>query len=276
MRVRDDVPANPCAGVPERLREQQFALTRHLRDPLGQPPPAGIEERRLAIYRELLINNIDELLSGNFPVIRKLLGDDGWPGLVRAFQRDHRCQTPLFPEIAREFVQFLQGRAERVDLDPAFLAELAHYEWVELALQISEDSVADVDHDPRGDLLDGAPVLSPLAWAFAYRWPVHRLGPDYAPTVPPDSPTLLMLRRELKPDGSTGDVRFSELSPLAFRLLERFGELPTLSGRAQLVALAREADASDVTAFVEQGNALLRQMRDSGVLLGSRRAQASD
>ena len=81
-----------------------------------------------------------------------------------------------------------------------------------------------------------------------------------------------MLRRERLPDGSTGEVRFSELSPSAFRLVQRLGESPALSGRAQLVALAQEADAGDVGAFIEQGTALLRQMRDNGVLLGSRRA----
>ena len=87
----------------------------------------------------------------------------------RAFPRE---ATPLFPEIAREFVDFLQARAGQSDCDPPFLAELAHYEWVELALQISEATVDDLGREPLGDpgsspgqaLLDGVPVLSPLAW----------------------------------------------------------------------------------------------------------------
>lgn len=251
------------AGAPERLREQQFELTRHLRDPQLHPAPAGIEDRRLAIYRDLLFNNVQDLLAGNFPVIRKLLGDECWRVLVRTFYREHRCQTPLFPEIAREFLRFVQERpAQEPDLP--FLAELAHYEWVELALQISEATIADIDHDPAGDVLDGVPLLSPLAWPLAYQWPVHRLGPGYAPTTPPETPTLLLLRRE--PDGN---VRFSKLSPLAFRLVQRLGEAPTLSGREQLEALASEAGSTDLAAFLEQGTALLEQMRTSGVILGT-------
>lgn len=265
--------------APARLREQQFALTRHLRDPDGHAAPAGFEDRRLAIYRELLFNNIDGLLAGNFPVIRTLLGEARWKVLVRAFYRDHRCRTPLFPEIAREFLRFVEGRAARADGDPPFLAELAHYEWVELALQISEAGVDDIDHElldgsvstPDQALLDGVPMLSPLAWPFAYRWPVHRLSPDYMPALPPDAPTLLLLRRE-----SDGNVRFSELSPLAFRLLQRLEDQPSLSGRAQLQALAQEAAAPDLAAFVEQGAVLLEQMRASGVVLGSRRATPPD
>ena len=269
---RDGAPLSPA---PDRLREQQFALTRHLRDPDGHAAPAGIEERRLAIYRDLLFNNIEALLAGNFPVIRTLLGDDGWKLLVRAFYRDHRCQTPLFPEIAQEFLAFAQARGEHAESDPPYLAELAHYEWVELALQISEASNDDVDHEPSGEpepdrrraLLDGAPVLSPLAWPFFYRWPVHKLSPGYAPAVPPDAPTLLLLRRE--PDGT---VRFSELSPLAFRLLQRLAESPALSGREQLQALAQEAATPDPATFIDSGTALLEQMHASGVLLAPRRS----
>ncbi len=273
MRVAEATVPTPAA--PERLRAQQFALSRHLRDPHGQPAPTGIEARRMAIYRDLLFNNIEALLAGNFPVIRALLGADGWPALVRAFYREHRCHTPLFSEIAREFVDFLTARAE---CDPPFLAELAHYEWVELALQIAEADVdvdvdVDVDGsvcDPRGDLLADVPVLSPLAWPFAYRWPVHRLGPGHTPAVAPDAPTLLLLRRERDSDG-VDHVRFSELSPLAFRLLQRLDDASSLSGREHLEALGQEAAAPDLPAFIAQGAALLDQLRTSGVVLGSQR-----
>lgn len=247
--------------APVHLREQQLELTRHLRDPRQVAAPADIEDRRLAIYRELLFNNIASLLGGNFPVIRKTLGETRWLALVRDFYRDHRSQTPLFPEVAREFLRYLEGLPR---VDPPFLGELAHYEWVELALQISEARIDDVAHDPGGDLLDGVPVLSPLAWPLAYQWPVHRLGPDFQPETPPDAPTLLLLRRE-----ADGNVRFSELSPLAFRLLGRLSGQPQLSGREQLRALAQEAGVPADEGFFAQGRQLLEQMRASGVIPGT-------
>lgn len=247
--------------APERLREQQLELTRHLRDPQRAQAPADIEDRRLAIYRDLLFNNIENLLGGNFPVIRKTLGQTRWLALVRDFYRDHRSQTPLFPEIAREFLRYLESFPQ---LDPPFLGELAHYEWVELALQISEASIEDVAHEPHGDLLDGRPALSPLAWPLAYQWPVQRLGPQFQPEAPPAVPTLLLLRRQ-----ADGNVRFSELSPLAFRLLDRLTEHRGLSGREQLQALAQEAGVPADDAFIAQGRQLLEQMRTSGVILGT-------
>ena len=254
---------------PASLREQQFALSRHLRDPATVAPPEGIEERRLAVYRELLYNNLQSLLAGNFPVIRATLGDKAWHALVRAFQAGHRCQTPLFTEIGREFVRWLETRSGSDPGDPAWLAELAHYEWVELALQISDarapavQPVGPGDADAAAALLDGIPVPSPQAWALAYRWPVHRLGPGLVPEAAPQQPTLLLVRR----DGS-GEVRFAEISPLVFRLLELL-QPNQASGRECLDALAHEAGLPP-GALLEEGRAMLLQLLEEGTLLGLR------
>ena len=252
----------------DTLQDQQFALSRHLRDP-SHPPPPGIEERRLAIYRDLFFNNIESLLAGNFPVIRQTLRNDAWRRLVRSFYARHRSQTPLFPEIAREFIRFLETRTG--DGDPPWLRELAHYEWVELALQIS-DAVAPegidaaLGDDPAQALLDGVPVASPWAWALAYRWPVHRIGPDHQPTQVPAQPTLVLARRD-----AGGDVRFAELSPLVYRLLELLGD-GTRRGRDCLRQLAAEAGTDDAEGFLAEGGAMLARMHGEGSLLGVRAA----
>ncbi len=254
---------SPDAATGHGLPAQQDALAAYIRDPDANPPPPGIGPRRLKVYRELFFNNVANLLAGNFPVLRRIFGDAGWPALVRGFYRDHDCRTPLFTELPREFLRYLEARAD----DPAmpWLRELAHYEWVELALQISEARREDVAHDPDGDLLAGAPAPSPLAWPLAYAWPVHRIGPDYRLAAAPAEPTLLLLRRE--PDGR---VSFHGLSPLTFRLLERLDLEPALPGRDQLAALAAEAGAEDVEAFVHDGARMLAQLRRDGTLLGTR------
>lgn len=250
------------ADAPRTLRDQQFAFARHLRDPGQHPPPPRIEDRRLAVYRELFFNNIEGLLSGNFPVIRKTLGDPAWQTLVRQFYAQHRSRTPLFTEIAREFIRYLEARADAGAGDPAWLAELAHYEWVELALQISDEPSP--PHDADGALLDGVPVLSATAWALAYRWPVHRIGPDYRPASPPENPTLVLVRRD-----RDQQVRFAEISPLVYRLIEILGD-GALTGRQALEALAAEAGIDELSAFLEHGTAMLERMHEEGTLLGTR------
>ena len=245
----------------ETLRRQQFELAAHLRDPDAHAPPAGLEDRRLAIYRDLFFNNIEGLLSGNFPVIRKTLGEQRWRSLVRRFYAQHRSHTPLFAEIGREFIRFLQERTDRPVDDPAWLAEMAHYEWVELGLQIADDEIP--AHDADGDLLTGIPLLSPTAWALAYAWPVQRIGPDYQPEAPPATPTLLLVRRD-----AGYEIRFAEISPLVYRLIEimRAGQG---SGRQALEQLAVEAGVAELPGFIEQGRDMLVRMREEGTLLGT-------
>lgn len=249
----------------ERLRRQQFALTRHLRDPNRYPPPPGIEERRLRVYRELLFGSIEGLLAGGFPVVRATLGEAEWRALVRRFYAAHRCATPLFPQVGGEFVEFLQRPRGRVRGAP-WLAELAHYEWAEAALLACDDAAP--AHCADGDLLDGVPLIAPWAWPLAYRWPVHEIGPELRPRRAPASPSLLLVHRD-----RDGDVRFARLTPPSYRLLAAVCAQPR-SGADHLRALAAEAGAPAESLFAE-GRAALAQWRDQGVVLGTVAVAAS-
>ena len=97
----------------DRLRDRQFAFAAHLRD-AANPPPPGIEPRRMAVYRELFRATLESLLAANFPVIRRTLGGDAWMTLVGDFHREHRCATPLFTEIAPEFIAWLKTQGDKV------------------------------------------------------------------------------------------------------------------------------------------------------------------
>ena len=241
--------------MPDALHATQFAFAAHLRDPARHPAPDDIEDRRMAIYRDLVFNGLEALLASNFPVIRGTLGDDAWRALVRDFLATHRAKTPLFTEVGQEFVAWVSQR-------DGWLPELAHYEYAELALAISDATVP--AHDPQGDILAGIPVASPFAWPLAYAWPVHRIGPDDQPGAPPGAPTLLLLRRD-----AAGDVHVSTLSPLAFRLLQRIDDNVGDTGETLLHALATEAQATDHPAFHADGIALLQRLRADSVLLGT-------
>jgi len=239
------------------LEQHLRALAWHLRDPEAHPPPPGMAPRGLAIYRTLIVNNLDTLLAGTFPVIHRTLGDAGWQALLRRFLREHRSRTPLFPELSREFADYLAGYD-----DPAhpWLGELAHYEWAELGLQLlTADAPA---HTPDADSLQARPLRSPLAWPLAYRWPVHRIGPDHQPDTAPDIPTLLLLHRQ-----ADGTVRFSLLSPLLYQLLALADG--QRSGEQLLHRLAEDAGLAYDAAFRAEALPMLRQLYAHGVLVAA-------
>ncbi|MEX3772687.1 DUF2063 domain-containing protein [Pseudomonas sp. MYb118] len=243
------------------LFDEQNTLGRYLRDPEHCAPPAGMDVARVQVYRDLIFNNLSLLLSGTFPVLIRILGDERWRSLMRMFLRDYRARTPKFGEIAQEFVEFLASQPAALNEGPwpPFMVELAHYEWVEMVLQQS-----DAEPLPGGDaapLLGCTLQVSALAWPLAYAWPVHLVGPDYQPETPPAQPTLLLVQR-----AEDWRVKFSELSPLAWRLLQRIGEFPALTGAEQLQGLAVEAGAVGSDEFIDNGAALLGQMQAEGVV----------
>ncbi|QTD35487.1 HvfC family RiPP maturation protein [Pseudomonas fluorescens] len=245
----------------DNLLLQQQALTCYLRDPEHQTPPADMNAARVNVYRDLVFNNVSQLLGSTFPVLIRIIGQERWCTLIRGFLRDYRAQTPKFGEIAEEFVGYLASEPAVLSEGdwPAFLVELAHYEWVEMVLQQSDAEPLPASDPTR--LLEQPLQVSALAWPLAYTWPVQMLGPDHQPATPPAQPTLLLVRRT-----ADWSVKFSELSPLAWRLLQRIEEFPLLNGREQLQRLGLEAGLPETVSFMDSGLALLQQLHEDGVI----------
>ena len=252
-----------------QFKQAQYAFTAHIRDPQAHPLPEGVEDRRMAIYRELLYNNIEGFLSNSFPVIRSIYNDDDWHRMVRDFFARHRSKTPYFLEIAQEFIDYLHNEREPQPEDPAGLIELAHYEWVELALSVSEESPDMRNIDANGDLLAGHPVLSPLAWPLAYNFPVHQMGPDNLPDAS-EQPHYLVVYRNRK-----DEVKFMQINPVTARLLHLLQEDPDISGRAAIEQIIDEMQHSAPDQVLQAGHEALRKLQGHGIILGTSRQTVS-
>ena len=247
------------------FQKQQYAFAAHIRDPDHQPAPEGIEDRRMAIYRDLFFNNLRNLLGGMFPVIRKIAGDERWERLIRLFMRHHVAKTPYFLQLPREFLAFLQNEYEPDADEYPFLLELAHYEYAEIALSISEDEDDLAGIDPDGDLLAGVPVKSVLARVYAYTYPVHRISAEYLPDKPAEQPVFLALYR-----GNDDKVRFLELNPVSAGLLDAVEQNESRqTGEELLRSLAVKTGYPDTDAFVRHGADALRELRELEILTGT-------
>ena len=239
------------------FQDFQRAFAAHIRDPRHSPRPPGVPARRMAVYNELLFNNICGFLDTCFPVCRATLGEKRWRRLNRAYFREWPSQTPWFREIPREFVRYLNERASKPVL-PAWFAELAHYEWVELAVDIMDSPIP--KHALDGNLLDGIPLLNPTLMNLTYQWPVHKIGPHYRPRKM--QATQLLVYRN-----SDDKVQFVISNAVTARLLTLL-ESGKLGGRPACLRIAKELTHPSPEAIVAHGRSLLEQLRQQGIVLG--------
>ena len=227
--------------------------------------PEGIEDRRMKVYRELLYNNVEGFVASAFPVIRRIYGDDEWHRMVRDFFANHQSNSPYFLEISQEFMDYLENEREPRPEDPPGLLELAHYEWVEMALHVS-DATIDMDSiDANGDLLKGRPVFSPLAWPLMYQFPVHEMGPDNLPEIAPEHPTFLVVYRNRK-----DQVKFLEINAVTARLIGLLQENEDYTGGDAIDVITQEMTQLDPGVVRQGGKVALEQLQSLGIILGSK------
>lgn len=242
------------------FQDKQAEFAAYIRDPGKNPAPEDVDPQRMAIYRELFFNNMNSFLSTNFPVLRKILTEQQWLEIAQDFFANHRCLTPHFSEIAEEFLDYLQNRNHPEDLP--FILELAHYEWVEMALALSTAESLPTDSNFIENLGSQNITLSPLAWPLVYQFPVQCLCPDYLPVIPPSSATYLIVYRDPQ-----DNVHFMQSTPLIYRLLQILEEHTSMNCADCLSALSREAATLAPELIYAEGLKTLREMAVKGIII---------
>ena len=259
------VSVRPGIGMPEAFRDRQLEFAAHLRDPDRFPAPADVEDRRMQIYRDLFFNNISGFLANSYKVLRSCIADDAWRALMRDFYRDHASRSPLFTKLAQEFLIYIADEREPQPEDPPFMYELAHYEWVRSELGMAPDPEPDATISSTGDLLDGRPALSPLAWGLSYRYAVNEIHAGNQPLVPLDAPLHFLVYRNAE-----DRVKFVKLNVVSARLFELLDTRPELTGRAALEIIVGEMQHPQPEAVMAGGGEILEKWRELGVVLGTR------
>ena len=256
----------PVLPTRPAFQQHQYAFTATIRNPDKFPTPAGIEERRMNVYRELVYNNIEDLLAHFFPVLKHMLPELRWHSIVLDFVANHKCQTPVFMKLAEEFVGFLQSKYGVNPDVPGFLVELAHYEWVEIDLDIDSEEPQWHQINCKGDLASAAPYLSPLIRPLCYDYPVHRIGPDNSAAEP--EATFLLVYRDL-----TDEVKFMELNPGSRHLLQQLrinGQSGTKhTGLGLLQRIADEIKHPDPDRVIAYGLQTLQEWYTRNIVLGT-------
>lgn len=195
---------NHGASASAVLSQMQDEWAAYLRAPQSAQQPAGTSARRMGAYAQLLRSNIGGFIHQCFPICRQSLPEARWEALIdRFFAESVWHHSPFFHEIPKAFVDFLEGSTPHPDLPPWFGA-LAHYEWVELAVDTAPD--VPPQFGPQGL------ALNPSCQLEAYEWPVHTITPDATEVSEQATFVAVFRNRQYQ-------VRFSVLTPAAAQLL---------------------------------------------------------
>ena len=119
------------------------------------------------------------------------------------------------------------------------------------------------DIDPGGDLLEGIPVLSPLAQPLACTWPVHRIGPGYLPDTEPAEPTWIVVYRK-----RDDEVGFLVLNAVSARLVELIQRDDGNTGRKILIQIATELRHLEPAVVLSAGLDVLKELQAKDILPG--------
>jgi hypothetical protein len=241
----------------------QRAFTDHLRNPAQVAPPP-LPEARLAVYRDAVFLNIERFMRDNFPRLAAVLPAAIWQGLMRDYIVRHAARTPLFVELLSEFLVYLEHERQE-PLDPLWLRELAHFDWLEntLASDLRECESGSATLAPP--LMTHPLTVNPVHQLVRYVFPVHALSVEYLPAEPPSNPTLLLTFR-----APSYDVAALDLNDAAAELFVaiREGLAPNEALGAIAEAIGHRAPAQ-LIAFGEQ---MIRRWYELGLVLGVRPA----
>ncbi len=242
------------------FQRYQLEFTAHLRDPKSNKKPAKVNDTRMAIYREIVFNNIFGAVSTCFPVCKNVLGARAWKKLVREFFSNYQATTPLFREIPQQFLEFLKSIENLPFYDlPIFFGQLAHYEWVELA--VASQPTETIKLNKKMDLLKETPVLAPAHMLLEYDYVVHKISKKHQPKTV-EKTYLLVFRN------AENQVKFIELNTMTFELLRLINE-NHLPGEQALVRLAAALKHPNSDVFVQFGAEILADLAKQAAIIGS-------
>ncbi len=156
------------AALLDPTRPEPAGLT----DPAGRP--AG---RRFDIYRNNVTIGLIDALELTFPAIRKLVGDDFFRAMARAFARAHPPVTPLMMFYGEAMPGFLAQFPPVAEL--GYLPDIARLELALRRAYHAADSVplpaAALAAVPPDRLLSTRMVLAPAVQLVASPWPIHAI-----------------------------------------------------------------------------------------------------
>ena len=132
---------------PDTLKKAQGDFSKALTDPNSLPPIdlaqsetaiAKQQSKRFDVYRNNVISTLVDALGDSFPTVRKLVGDDYFVALARAYADHELPNSPLLFRYGKSFGDFLASFPP-VQKSVPYIADMARLEFARLQAYHAED-----------------------------------------------------------------------------------------------------------------------------------------
>jgi hypothetical protein len=242
------------------FQDLQRQFLAHLRNPEQQPLPTGFDQQGSALYVDLLYNKFNDSLTTCFPVTYAILGETAWQELLNDFIAGHRCLSPYYRQIPDEFVQYLQNERQVTD-DLPFLAELVHFEWIEMALSIAETEPVVTEILSDAQLMEAELVFTPVIRLLHYIWPVQQINRAYQPDEPPAVATHILGFRD-----AADQVQFIAFNPATASLVLQLQN--QFTAKQALQELGKDFTPLELSNLMLFGKDILADLYRQGAIIG--------
>jgi hypothetical protein len=165
-------------ALPEAQRRLAAAVFEDDAAVLAQVRVNGLEPaRRLAVYRNNTLKGLALALADGFPVVRRLVGDEFFAAMARAFVRRHPPASGCLLDYGAELAGFIESFEPAAALP--YLPDVARLEWAwhlafhaEDAAPLRPEALQTAPPEQEGDI---RLRLHPSARLLASAWPVLRI-----------------------------------------------------------------------------------------------------
>ena len=167
--------------------------------------PDYLPQKNLHIYAQLIFNNINSSLKACFPICYSISKKNYWEVLVRKFMKEYKCENQMFKDIPEQFLQWLNNQTHKSEIKkliPVFFIELAHYEWIEMAISIAPDNNTEYKIIENLKTQNNYPWLSTNfvlsdAWTIVdYYYDVHLINKKYQPKIKKEQANYFLIFRD--------------------------------------------------------------------------------
>jgi hypothetical protein len=130
----------------------------------------------MSVYRANVSGNREAALAGAYPIVRRIVGDEFFAGMARAYARAHPSASGDLNEYGERLAAFVADWPHTRDLP--YLPDVARMEWLAHRAYFAADAAAFDFSRPTGVRLAPGCALLESAWPLAAIWTAHQAGGD--------------------------------------------------------------------------------------------------